>query len=55
MKKIVAPLALSLLLSSCIVIKVYDSPKDENESQKGTVKKRMMLPSDKMVHLPTGT
>lgn len=54
MKKIVAPLALSLLLSSCIVIKVYDSPKDENESPKVTVKKRMMLPSDKMVPLPTG-
>ncbi len=54
MKKYFALFSISLLLSSCIVIKVYDTPKAENEAPKVIAKRQMMLPSDKMIPLPTG-
>jgi len=54
MKKIIFSLSLVFLMSSCIVIKVYDSPKSEEGQPKLTTKKRMMLPSDGHIPLPNG-
>ena len=41
-------------MTSCIVIKVYDTPKNEEEQPEVTATKRMMLPSDRSIPLPTG-
>lgn len=54
MKKFLILLSVSLLLSSCIVVKVYDSPKQEEQAPKVIAKRRMMMPSDKTITLPTG-
>ena len=54
MKKFLTLLSVSLLLSSCIVVKVYDSPKQEEQAPKVIAKRRMMMPSDKTITLPTG-
>ena len=54
MKKFLTLLSVSLLLSSCIVVKVYDSPKQEQQAPKIIAKRRMMMPSDKTITLPTG-
>ena len=54
MKKFLTLLSVSLLLSSCIVVKVYDSPKQEQQAPKVIAKRRMMMPSDKTITLPTG-
>lgn len=54
MKKAFLSLLTAGLFSSCIVIKVYDSPKSEAQEPKVIAKKRMMLPSDRTIPLPTG-
>lgn len=54
MKKILSTLSILFLFSSCIVIKVYDTPKDKDQAPKVIAKKRMMLPSDRTIPLPTG-
>ncbi len=54
MKKIIFVLLVSFLFSSCIVIKVYDTPKKEDATPKLIAKKRMMLPSDRHIPLPNG-
>ena len=54
MKKIISSLSLAFLLTSCIVIKVYDTPENKAEQPKVIATKRMMLPSDRMVPLPNG-
>ena len=54
MKKIFSSLSLAFLLTSCIVIKVYDTPENKAEQPKVIATKRMMLPSDRMVPLPNG-
>ena len=54
MKKIILSLSVTFLMSSCIVIKVYDTPKSEKEQPKVIATKRMMLPSDRHIPLPNG-
>lgn len=54
MKKIIFSLSFAFLMSSCIVIKVYDSPKSQKEAPKVIATKRMMLPSDRQIPLPNG-
>jgi len=54
MKKIISSLSLAFLFTSCIVIKVYDTPDNKAEQPKVIATKRMMLPSDRMVPLPNG-
>jgi hypothetical protein len=54
MKKIIFSLSIACLMTSCIMIKVYDTPKSEEEQPKVTATKRMMLPSDRSIPLPTG-
>ena len=54
MKKIIFSLSIACLMTSCIVVKVYDTPKSEEEQPKVTATKRMMLPSDRSILLPTG-
>ena len=54
MKKIIFSLSLAFLMSSCIVIKVYDTPKSEEGQPKVIATKRMMLPSDRHIPLPNG-
>ena len=54
MKKIIFSLSLVFLMSSCVVIKVYDSPKGEEGQPKLTTTKSMMLPSDRHIPLPNG-
>jgi hypothetical protein len=54
MKKIIFSLSIACLMTSCIVIKVYDTPKNEEEQPEVTATKRMMLPSDRSIPLPTG-
>ena len=54
MKKIIFSLSVALLMSSCIVIKVYDTPKSKEEQPKVIATKRMMLPSDRHIPLPNG-
>lgn len=54
MKKIILSLSVAFLMSSCIVIKVYDTPKSEKEQPKVIATKRMMLPSDRHIPLPNG-
>lgn len=54
MKKILLSLTLVFSMSSCIVIKVYDTPKAEDAQPKVIASKRMMLPSDRHIPLPNG-
>lgn len=54
MKKIISSFSLAFLLTSCIVIKVYDTPENKVEQPKVIATKRMMLPSDRIVPLPNG-
>lgn len=54
MKKIIFSLSVAFLMSSCIVIKVYDTPKSKDAEPKLIAKKRMMLPSDRNIPLPNG-
>lgn len=54
MKKIIFSLSIAFLMSSCIVVKVYDTPKSEKEQPKVIASKRMMLPSDRQIPLPNG-
>ena len=54
MKKIIFSLSVAFLMSSCIVIKVYDTPKSKEEQPKVIATKRMMLPSDRHIPLPNG-
>lgn len=54
MKKIIFSLSFAFLMSSCIVIKVYDSPKSQKEAPKVIATKRMMLPSDRHIPIPNG-
>ena len=54
MEKIIFSLSIACLMTSCIVIKVYDTPKNEEEQPEVTATKRMMLPSDRSIPLPTG-
>ena len=54
MKKIIFSLSVAFLMSSCIVIKVYDTPKNEEKQPKVIATKRMMLPSDRHIPLPNG-
>jgi TonB-dependent SusC/RagA subfamily outer membrane receptor len=54
MKKIIFSLSVALFMSSCIVIKVYDTPKSKDAEPKLIAKKRMMLPSDRNIPLPNG-
>lgn len=54
MKKIIFSLSVAFLMSSCIVIKVYDTQKSEEEQPKVIATKRMMLPSDRHIPLPNG-
>ena len=54
MKKIIFSLSIACLMTSCIVIKVYDTPKSKEEQPKVIATKRMMLPSDRHIPLPNG-
>lgn len=54
MKKIIFALSTALLMTSCIVVKVYDTPKSEDAQPKVIKKKRVMLSSDRKVTLPNG-
>ncbi len=54
MKKIILYLSVAIMMSSCIVIKVYDTQKSEEEQPKVISTKRMMLPSDRYIPLPNG-
>lgn len=54
MKKIIFSLSVAFFMSSCIVIKVYDTPKSKDAESKLIAKKRMMLPSDRNIPLPNG-
>ena len=52
MKNVLVLLFVSLLLSSCIVIKVYEAPKAPNDSPKMIKKQMRMIPSDLKVPFP---
>ncbi len=54
MKKIIFALSFTLLMTSCIVVKVYDTPKSDEGQPKVIATKRMMLPSDRHIPLPNG-
>lgn len=52
MKNVLPLLVVSLLLSSCIVIKVYEAPKAPNDAPKMIKKHVKMIPSDLKVPFP---
>lgn len=52
MKKVLFVLSISFLLTSCLVIKVYESPKSTDEAPKQISSKRSMISSDMTVPFP---